>query len=295
MSSDCIHNLLFVIIFIMINNCFLVASKCINGSAYIAVCCSKDSQSWNSFISALSNHSNNITGIMPDGYQISDDGQFISTVSANMTQEFSLKIKNNPGQYGIYKITPMIAASSGASYLAMHNSSRQDFFDDAIQIANQYKFDGYSIDLEGPTNTNKTLENNLVQFLNEFADNLDASIPSKMLSIFIHQCPIADFGIDCASFKQTDIDFVITMNTYTADRQDWLHDFDNTISSLGPAKFAVGFEYNQDLSPYYQGKINLNYMLYKGVDTFVVWDGLPPNDNQDYWNEFGAFMCGLDQ
>lgn len=284
-----------MIISILMNTFSLIESKCTNASAYMAVCCSMSSISWNSFVSTLSNHSNNITGIMPDGYEISDDGQFISTISANLTQQFSLNIKDNPAQYGMYEITPMIAASSGASYLAMHNSSRQDFIDDAVKIANQYKFDGYSIDLEGPTDTNKTLQSNLVQFLNEFAEDLHASIPSKILSIFIHQCPIADFGIDCGSFKQTNIDFIVTMDTYTADRQNWLHDFDNTISSLGPAKYAVGFQYNQDLSPYYEGKTNLDYMLYKGVNKFVVWDGLPPNDNQDYWDEWGAFMCGLDQ
>lgn len=84
------------------------------------------------------------------------------------------------------------------------------------------------------------------------------------------------------------------MDTYTADRNDWLHDFDDTIASLGIAKYAVAFEYNQKLRPYDQGKTNLNYILYKSVKKFVVWDGIPQNDNQDYWNEFGAFMCGLD-
>eukprot|EP00658_Telonema_sp_P-2_P076715 TRINITY_DN6770_c0_g1_i7.p1 TRINITY_DN6770_c0_g1~~TRINITY_DN6770_c0_g1_i7.p1 ORF type:complete len:110 (+),score=22.34 TRINITY_DN6770_c0_g1_i7:242-571(+) len=47
-------------------------------------------------------------------------------------------------------------------------------------------------------------------------------------------------------------------------------------------------EYNQNLSPYYDGEKNLNYMVSKGVTKLVAWNNAPPN--QAYWDLFGEFL-----
>ena len=62
-------------------------------------------------------------------------------------------IKNNPNIYDIYDISSMIKPCRAASYLAMHESKRELFYNKSILIANKYRYNGYSIDLEGATNS----------------------------------------------------------------------------------------------------------------------------------------------
>lgn len=281
--------------------------QCNNGSVILAVCCNMNINQWGTMVSQLSLHIDNITGITPDGYEISDNGTLMHTSSANLTQLYSTKLKQQFANS--IQVMPMIGASAGVTRLSTilnQNASSPvlaKFYNDITDLIISYDYDGFILDLEGPTNTNKTTQDDIIAFLNDFAtvvhdvdDNDDDDHTKRSLGAFIHQCPIADFGIDCGSLGTSNMDFIITMDTYTADRSDWLKYFDDTMSSIhNVSKYSVGFEYNQNLSPYDYGYQNLNYMTVKTVNKLVVWQGLPPNSSQvtydKYWSEFGSFVC----
>ena len=72
----------------------------------------------------------------------------------------------------------------GASYLAMQNENSfilQQFYNKIINLTNYYKFNGFILDLEGSTNTNKTLQTNLVIFLNNLSNILHENMILELI------------------------------------------------------------------------------------------------------------------
>mmetsp|Transcript_67881 Transcript_67881/g.159736 ORF Transcript_67881/g.159736 Transcript_67881/m.159736 type:complete len:137 (-) Transcript_67881:30-440(-) len=129
----------------------------------------------------------------------------------------------------------------------------------------------------------------MLEFLGNFSAVLAAG--KRSLSVFIHKCPTADFGLNCGALGSSSIGlkYVITMDTYTADRREWLRFFDEAYGVISPANhYNVGFEYNQNLSPADDGRRNLAYMLSKGVAALTIWAGLPKNDA--YWGLLHEFL-----
>ena len=83
------------------------------------------------------------------------------------------------------------------------------------------------------------------------------------------------------------------MARYTAERRSWLRRFGAAVASIDAANgstYSPGFEYNQQLSPFDDGRRNLAYLWAKAVRSLTEWTGLPPNER--YWSEFGAFLRG---
>ncbi len=106
------------------------------------------------------------------------------------------------------KLYTAISATSGAVYLSLHNSSRQQFYDSSISTALKYGYKGYSIDLEGGY-VNSSVSQGILSWLDQFATILHKN--GMSLTVFIHECPNADFGLHCTQLNDISLDDVITM------------------------------------------------------------------------------------
>eukprot|EP00656_Telonema_subtile_P053026 TRINITY_DN7550_c0_g2_i1.p1 TRINITY_DN7550_c0_g2~~TRINITY_DN7550_c0_g2_i1.p1 ORF type:complete len:262 (+),score=56.60 TRINITY_DN7550_c0_g2_i1:158-943(+) len=250
----------------------------------ITMCCSLAAPMWDDLLSNVTAHHTNLTAVIPESYVVGANGiltpsEFSNRTASHIPALHALGLK-------VYGMMPMTA---GAITLAHDATARAAFFVQIKQIVADEGWDGFAIDLEGP-HENATVAAELMQFLNEFGNQLQSIGPNHDLMAFIHTCPTADFNLQCSWFNTSASVNLITMDTYTADRTAWLRAFGGALVA-DPAHYLPGMEYNQNLSPYDNGPKNLNYMKAKGVNRLVAWNNVPPN--QAYWDLFGEFLLSL--
>ena len=78
------------------------------GRVWLTVCCGWDNEQWDAMLTEIAPHARNMTGLMPDGFLVSNEGQF--ECATNDTEALLANHSATVHQLGI-RLVPMLAGA----------------------------------------------------------------------------------------------------------------------------------------------------------------------------------------
>lgn len=149
------------------------------------------------------------------------------------------------------------------------------FIDQALVEIMRKGYDGYNIDFEpssGPTPTPEDAKL-FAMFVDEFAKRLHALGRGFKLSVDVAGwSPLLDYDLLAA----TEVDKVMTMDTYCGNDDLFLQRVDNAVEKIGLGKLGIGLETGNPNTgkPFTKEQMQLRFNKIKAVDTkeIDIWE-----------------------
>ena len=176
--------------------------------------------------------------------------------------------------------------------LFINETLANEFINECKQQAIQYNYNGFNVDWEPQSGPQPTKQDAIdyASFLNKFSIEMHSI--NKKLSV-----DVATWSLlwNLTLLSQTELDYIITMNTYTNHYKTWLNALNEDINDIGNNwnnKLVVGLSTtnlsNKDDKPFSENQLQIRFdtLIDKGVDKIGIWDMPLQSDWQSFLTQF---------
>ena len=238
---------------------------------------------WNNIFTTLENHKNIIDTISLCPYRVLENGTLGYQTSRG--NEGKIMESKQPKMKEIgFKLVPLIDCKSlyAIRNLIYSSYTRELFIKQAINKSLEYNLDGYNLDIELYGDSTDGLA--YTNFINEFANELHKY--NKTLSSDISNCNNSNvlMGMNCSLYKNSSIDQVITMDTYTYNLKDFIFYVNKSSYELGN-KFICGLEMINTYNISFE--YELDYLKLYEYTNIALWGNI--FNNPIYWTNISNF------
>jgi len=238
---------------------------------------------WNNIFTSLENHKNVIDTISLCPYRVLENGTFGYQTSRGNEGKIMECKQPRMKEIGL-KLLPLIDCKSlyARRNLIYSSENRKLFINKAINKSLQFDLDGYNLDIEIMGDSVDGLA--YINFINEFANELHKY--DKILSSDISNCNNSNvlMGMNCSLYKNSSIDQVMTMDTYTYNLDDFIFYVNESTYELGN-KFICGLEMMNTYNISFE--YELNYLKLFEYTNIALWGNI--FNNPIYWTNISNF------